>query len=1168
MKELLHFAWISILSVFLLSSDLFSQPADTLMVQTFTFSDPSPIGFSAPYRGTFKFPDQSETYSKILMIYTLKCDQATNQDGFPCGEWDYLTYTYVVDSSGVMDSTFRTNPNYALLGGGTPDSIPYSLNPAYLYFQKNQYSTSYTDTISLNNVNIGTGIQAINFPFSTASVMGRSQFLWKANEMTTTGLSAGDITGIKLNLTSIGTEIRNLTIRIKQTSLDSLDSNNFENNGFTEVYKLTTDFINNGWQDLNFYSPFNWDGSSNLVLDFSFENLNGGIDNQILSENTGFKSGVNTFGNDQYLDFDGNSDFANAGSAGQITGSNPRTIEAWAYTRSFNGGGIFQAGPVGTTGADFSLRTTGTNETWRVQLWGTPDFDVNLPGSKDSWHHYCLTFDGNVTKIYYDGQLIQQDNTNLNTGVHDIIIGKWRNSEFDGKIDEFRVWNTVLDSTTIAEWMHKSLDNSHPHIGNLTTYYPFDEGNGYTSNDQSGNGGQANFYGMPDWGRYNASDFTRNISELTSRPNIIFEQGLFSTTIDTLITIDSFALAPDQLIGYNNPSGLYQIRDNNPNHPSIPTDTTFFWTADRYLYIYDESGLAVDSVFFPADKKFIRNDHRYFSNIVRYEIGRYITPYGINLDLGIDGTTWIFDVTDYAPLLHDWVYLQAGNNQELLDLKFMMIKGTPPRDVKAIENLWTGSFSYNALFNDTRGEEVNKYLDPQASMFQVKTRTSGHGFGGPSNCAEFCPRFHHLLINGNKEFEWELWTECGDNFVYPQGGTWVYDRAGWCPGAIVRTYEHEITSLVNPGDSVTIDYGIEDPDPFNPEGNYVLQGQLFTYDAPNYQTEVAIEEIISPNSDKRFSRRNPICKNPKIRIKNNGSDPLTQVLITYGVENGFMPCYFFWEGNLDFLESEEIELPLFNWTFLDPDNPVFYVSLSNPNGKTDEKQENNYLEVPFEITPQFVNGWYLEVRTNGVPEENSYTITDMDGNIVIQRDSMLPFTIYRDTLDLPNGCYTFHFRDDNVFSDFDGNDGISWWANNDGNGYVRWFDRNGVGLKTYNPDFGSDIYEEFTIGYYQGQIFEGIECDENTSIELKDEAGSVNLFPNPTTGKFNLEFDLPRIENIDIYLYNTFGKLVFQTRKFNISNEIIEINQPLVKGAYIIKINTSKGIINKKLIVN
>ena len=41
------------------------------------------------------------------------------------------------------------------------------------------------------------------------------------------------------------------------------------------------------------------------------------------------------------------------------------------------------------------------------------------------------------------------------------------------------------------------------------------------------------------------------------------------------------------------------------------------------------------------------------------------------------------------------------------------------------------------------------------------------------------------------------------------GGTWPYDRAGWCPGTKVDEYIFELTNLVNPGQTITIDYEIQ-----------------------------------------------------------------------------------------------------------------------------------------------------------------------------------------------------------------------------------------------------------------------------------------------------------------------------------------------------------------------
>ena len=102
-----------------------------------------------------------------------------------------------------------------------------------------------------------------------------------------------------------------------------------------------------------------------------------------------------------------------------------------------------------------------------------------------------------------------------------------------------------------------------------------------------------------------------------------------------------------------------------------------------------------------------------------------------------DGWTWWYDVTDYMHLLRDSVELQAGNWQELLDLKFHFIEGAPARDVLGMEAFWKGQYGLSTFDQNIVAHEYTP--GPDEAMWRLKTRASGHGFGSGNNCAEFCP---------------------------------------------------------------------------------------------------------------------------------------------------------------------------------------------------------------------------------------------------------------------------------------------------------------------------------------------------------------------------------------------------------------------------------------------
>lgn len=1124
-------------------STAFAGIGDTIRIKTITFDS---IPWNSTYNGTFMFPDDTVSYEKILMYYTLKCDPATTQDNYDCGEWDYLTYTFVWDSSGTMDSTYRTGPNFRV-GSTVPDSLAYTTSPTWNFYEDWQYSVTQGTPTSFDSAIVGTGNTASPLPFGSGQSDGRGQYVWRASELTNAGLSAGNITGLRVNVSGVGASLRNLTLRMKHTGLDTLSTDTFEVGGFTTVYHRNTTFAGTGWHDFQFPTAFTWDGISNIVVDFSFDNAGTGLNNAVLASMVNFNCGVAGSATDSYLHFKQNGDYVNLGQGPQVTGQNPRTIEAWAYTEGFNNGGIFQGGATGSTAGDYSLRTRGGTDNWRAQMWGTPDFDATLPGSANNWHHYALVYDGTTTVLYFDGQPANQEAFALTTIAHDLWIGRWSGSYFRGRIDEVRTWDAALSAQTLRDWMHAPLNATHPDYANLTGHYPFNEGSGITTADASSQQADADLYGLPDWVSIAGMDMFRNLATTNMRPNVVFEQGVYaSTTLDSTLHRDSTQKPPVMLVSYNNPAGGIIIPDDLTNHPSLPTDTILVWEAGVNCYTWSvNTGMAVDSAMIPSDSIVYQQTKEWYSPISRFEIERFITPYGINLDLGPAGFQWVYDVTDYAPLFHGPVRLQSGNRQELLDLTFVLIEGTPPRDVKHLRNLYDGSFGYRGMADGNLLTPLDIPLDPDGKGWRIKTRTSGHGFGSGENCAEFCNKRHWIDVDGVSEvFNWQVWRECATNPVFPQGGTWIYDRAGWCPGSETDIYDHELTPHVTAGDTVSLDYGVQGYPANGGNGNYVTRVQLVTYDDPNHTDDMAVERIIAPNNWDIYSKMNPICSTPSIIIKNKGSNTVTSATIHYGVTGGASTTYN-WTGSLAFMEDEVVELDLID-LFQTGSTNQFYARVEIAG---DQYPTNDTLFSNFKAPRIFPNHFYLNLRTNARAQETKYTLHDDQGNLLEQSS---PFwasnSIYRDTFLLDKGCYIFRLYDTDE-------DGLEFFANNDGAGFARFFEVGGSGIYTFEPDFGKEIILQFKI-------------DTEVSIEEVGLDPYVKVFPNPSKGLLNVQYEFGVMRDMNVSVTSSMGQIIYQEElgSVNWGRHPIDLSEA-APGVYFVKIQSGDESIVKKVVL-
>jgi hypothetical protein len=1123
---LLSFLFISF------ASHTFAQ--DTITVQTLDFSD------ITKRRGWYVFPSDTTNYQKILMYYTLKCDAATTQDNYACGEWDYTTYTNLYDYQNIGQPYYSLNGSY-------PDTINYSNSPIYTYYQQYLKYIVYDNTVTETPYTVNNGTFETKNASQANIKNNKAQYLINAAELTGAGLTAGSIDKLAIDLTSLGSTLNHLKVKLKHTSATNFSSP--EVTGFTEVFHFNTTLAS-GTNTLNFTTPFIWDGSSNIIIELNYSNQVAGTDNKLSCDSSASFSSLNTIKRDGYLDLDRSNDYVTIPDDNLLHLTNSMTIEAWVKPTFFPNN-AYESTIIGkdadqNNGSGYALRfgstgvlefLLGTTAGWKTIASPANGLTLN------EWQHVAATYDGATMKLYINGSLVGQvaNASAATTNTMDLNIGAGYNGgnrKMKGGIDEVRIWNTVLSQTDIDNWKNFNLNASHPNYANLIAQYQFDDETN-PAKDNHTNSFDGNVYGFPSWKEFNGDEMIKDFVQNYERLNFTLTQGIYTTHLDSTLVTDTVQ-NPQITIIENNTT-----RDLNVSGVTVTAiDTTYGWQSG-WSYTYDEFGNVVDSVFINYDTQLINTYAQ-----TTFQLQNYVTPYGIGLSLGNNGFRWVYDVTDYMPLLHDTVEISAGNQQELIDLKFIMIKGTPPRDVRNIESIWLGDYQHADIANDVVMPAVNIDLDPAAVSFRVKTRTSGHWFGGFQNCAEFCPKDHNVFVDGVKRFEWSNWKLCAGNPVIAQGGTWVYDRAGWCPGSFTDTYDHELTPYVTPGTSVSLDYGMQTT-AGGMEGNYRTTMQLVTYGANNFNLDARIDEIISPNDWEYRSKINPICADAKIVIQNTGTTPLTSLTITYNVLGGAQETYN-WTGNLAFLDKEEVTLPIPSQTFWATGSTqnIFQVAVSAPNGGVDEYADNNNASSTFEKPDVYSGKFYLRVQTNSAANENSYTIKDDQGNVVMSRFTMANNTIYYDTINLADGCYVLDFLDSD-------DDGLSFFANSDGNGSLRIWSDPLVWSKTFNAKFGSFIKHYFVI-------------DNTVGIDSYDKIQEIEVFPNPSNGIFNLNVTGFENETINIGIYNTLGDVLYSQSKKSINGNLktsFDLSD-IPNGIYFVRIIAKNGYAVKRVIKN
>lgn len=1054
-------------------------PGDTIVVQAFDYSQNT---YGQGNRTMMvNFPNQAGiNYEKIIMLYNMRCkggvvgNQVPPSGASGCGEWDYSCNTYVTDST-RMDSIKATHPSY-IIPGFNGSSFPYTNTPTYTYYQYTQQQVVNTATQSENFYTSGSGASSTTEPFHTQQPVHKAQFLWTAAELQNSGMSAGNITGIRLEISNAGNMAQFLRIKMKHSTQTALNASNPDLTGFTEVYFMNTAF-SNGPNQLNFYTPFNWNGSDNILVEFSYSNVTPVTSTTAQSDLTSFTSGLISGDYDYHFDF----------TSANMFGLNNTNWNALTDQISI---GFWSKGNASILPANTSIlhgHTTNGSRQVNVHLpWSNSrvywdcgngsgydridKFD-STSAFENGWNYWTFTKNATtgIMNTYLNGALWNTgSNKNMSILLNNLVLGSGFNGDnpYFGKMDEFSLWKTELSSTDIQNWMRKDIDASHPNYSDLLAYYKFNEGSGTHCNDAATTA--TSLVNSPVWHLTKGNDIFRGFQETNNRPTVTYVQGVYTQTITPILVLDSVM---------NNPYTAYSFSSNGISISAVDTQQHYL---AGYTYVYDgNTNAIVDSVLNTPTATITITPLNYFQfSPSRFQIMSFVTPYGNGLDLGVNGKTYTFDVTDYAPILKGkkLMTMDAGGQwQEDMDVKFLFLVGTPPRDVHAIQNIWrVDAVGYTSILNDAYYEPRSIILPSTSAGFKVRTAITGHGQEG-----EFLPQTHWVNLNGGTpEFVWNVWKRCGENPVYPSGGTWPYDRAGWCPGMATDTKEMALDSYVNPGDTVTFDYGLNNA---SGDSRYWVSNQLVSYGAPNFSLDAAVIDVMNPSLKVEYARNNAICANPRIVIQNTGATKLTSATIEYWVNNNPVHQSYAWTGNLESMQTEEVQIPSNDdlWTSLDTANNVFHAEIKNPNGGSDVYALNNVFHSKFKIPDVYPADIVISFKTNAQASENYYALTDQMGTILHQRGNLANNTTYTDTVHLGPGCYNLKLTDT-------GGDGISFWANpNGGSGWLRLRKQGGAIFKTFNMDFGSSIQVNFTVNY--PLTFESLHPSE-----------ALKVYPNPS----------------------------------------------------------------------
>ena len=158
----------------------------------------------------------------------------------------------------------------------------------------------------------------------------------------------------------------------------------------------------------------------------------------------------------------------------------------------------------------------------------------------------------------------------------------------------------------------------------------------------------------------------------------------------------------------------------------------------------------------------------------RYEIARYITPFGVACG------GWTFDITDFKSMLTGSTifesYVQVwGASGWLVNVQLELIPGIPAYQYSQAIPLWNNNYLVYGdpgISYDLPAQTIN--IPSATQDLKVRITSTGHGQANTDNAAEFKNITNYLWLDGVQDAAHVLWkTDCATNSCSPQSGTYT-----------------------------------------------------------------------------------------------------------------------------------------------------------------------------------------------------------------------------------------------------------------------------------------------------------------------------------------------------------------------------------------------------------